>query len=164
MSENRCPHIFAGIQCYRREGHLGACSTSLSPSTAQPPQPQREALTKAAEAYEAFVAARAAMNAARPAIDATPAERALYDERYKADHAAEREHFSTAIQLAHVARSILSTLPAAASIEAGERAQIVAFIKTLDPYPHLSTQYAYMASRIERGEHRAAKGRDQADG
>jgi len=72
-----------------------------------------------ADAYRAFVNAREALNAARPEIDATPAERGLYEERYKADHAAEREHFSTALRLAQNSEDILSTIDAqSAEIEA----------------------------------------------
>lgn len=57
------------------------------------------------EALEAarrdFVAKRSAMNAARPdPMHGTPAERALYDERYRADHEAERELFRLALDFA----------------------------------------------------------------
>lgn len=65
----------------------------------------------AADAYEALYRAREAMNAAVPGNRmSTPAERALYDERYKADHAAEREHHRTAIRLAQSAREIANAL------------------------------------------------------
>lgn len=47
-----------------------------------------------------FVAKRTSMNAARPDINATRAERALYDERYQADHEAERELFGEALRFA----------------------------------------------------------------
>lgn len=57
-----------------------------------------------------FCQKREAMNPARPAIDTTPAERFLYDERYKADHAAEREHWRSAIVLAQLSDSILAAL------------------------------------------------------
>lgn len=71
----------------------------------------REALEQAADAWDAFVKAREAMNAAVPDLmTGTPAERALYDERYRADHEAEREHFRTAIVLAQSSRSILAAL------------------------------------------------------
>lgn len=67
----------------------------------------------AADAWEAFCRGREAMNAARPdPMFATPAERALYDERYKVDHAAEREHFRTAIKLAQVSREIVNAFHA----------------------------------------------------
>jgi hypothetical protein len=59
-----------------------------------------EALDAAEKAYKDFAQKRAAMNAAIPALDATPAERALYDERYQADHEAERENFRTALVFA----------------------------------------------------------------
>lgn len=57
-----------------------------------------EALEKLAAARNDFVAKRVAMNAARCPIGATSAERALYDERYQADHAAERELWTRAIE------------------------------------------------------------------
>lgn len=64
-----------------------------------------------AVAWDAFVAARAAMNAAIPdVVTATRAERDLYDERCKADTKAEREHHRTAIILGQGARSILDTI------------------------------------------------------
>jgi hypothetical protein len=67
------------------------------------------ALHDAANAYADFALARERMNAAIPDImTATPAERALYDERYKEDHEAQREHHSTAIRLAYHAQSILA--------------------------------------------------------
>lgn len=56
----------------------------------QSPLEALDALTELEAARKDFVAKRDAMNAARPAVLATPAERALYDERYKADHEAER--------------------------------------------------------------------------
>lgn len=68
-----------------------------------------ERLAEAAKAWEAFKSARERMNAARPdAVFATPCERALYDEYYRSDHAAEREHWRTAIRLAQVAGDILA--------------------------------------------------------
>jgi hypothetical protein len=69
-----------------------------------------EALREAAGAWDAFCSARAAMNEAIPTITVTPAERALYDERYKADHETERAHWSTAIKLAQNSRSILTAI------------------------------------------------------
>jgi len=77
------------------------------------PNPSPELLktvSDAAVAYAAFVEARNRMNAAVPAIDGTKAERDLYDERYKADHTAEREHFRTAISLSHVASDVFAAL------------------------------------------------------
>lgn len=89
---------------------------SVAATRSTPPSPALDAATiervrAAADAWEAFVTARQAMNAAIPAIDATPAERALYDERYKADHEAEREHYRTACALAQVAPTLLRALP-----------------------------------------------------
>lgn len=80
-------------------------------------QDLRSALERSADAYDDFCQKRAAMNAARPAINATAAERALYDERYKADHEAEREHWTAAIALAQVSRPILAALAAPATYE-----------------------------------------------
>src|SRR3546814_6960306 len=40
------------------------------------------------------------MNAARPDLEATPAERALYDERYKTDHLAELALLTEALDFA----------------------------------------------------------------
>ncbi len=60
-----------------------------------------ERLRELADARRKFVNARNAMNAAIPdPINGTPAERALYDERYRADHEAERELFSVAMGFA----------------------------------------------------------------
>lgn len=87
---------------------------------------------KAADAYEAFERARNAMNAARPdPMHATPAERALYDERYKADHEAERTHWTTAIQLAQNARTILTALRSIAAPK--QDAEVAAYRDALDP-------------------------------
>lgn len=71
-----------------------------------------------------------------------------------------------------VAQAILSTLPAAASVEAGERAQIVAWLRDLAenherPFglvEDYGSRWAlkHAADAIERGEHMAAKGKDQA--
>lgn len=86
-----------------------------------------EALAKAADAWNAFVKARAAMNAAIPdAIHATPADRALYDERYRADHEAERVHWRTAIELAQHSPTILRALR--------ERDQAVEALKTTNAW------------------------------
>lgn len=63
-------------------------------------------LEDAEKARKDFVAKRYAMNAAIPAIDATPAERALYDERYKADHEAGREEFRAALKFVQIAADI----------------------------------------------------------
>lgn len=60
----------------------------------------REALVKVRDARVAFVEARERMNATIPALDASPAERALYDERYQADHKAERAMWTAAIEFA----------------------------------------------------------------
>jgi hypothetical protein len=60
----------------------------------------REQIAELIAVRRDFVAKREAMNAAIPAIDATPAERALYDERYRADHEAERALFRAAQQFA----------------------------------------------------------------
>lgn len=49
-----------------------------------------ERLDRLIDVRRDFVSKRTAMNASIPAIDATPAERAVYDERYKADREAER--------------------------------------------------------------------------
>lgn len=52
-------------------------------------------------ARKAFVVAREAMNAARPdPLHGTAAERALYDERYRADHEAERALFRASLDFA----------------------------------------------------------------
>src|SRR3546814_2073868 len=59
-----------------------------------------ERLNLLIEKRKAFVAAREAMNAARPDLEATPAERALYDERYKTDHLAERALLTEALDFA----------------------------------------------------------------
>lgn len=60
-----------------------------------------ERLRALEEARTAFVRARTAMNAARPDfLHGTKAERDLYDERYRADHAAERELFRAALDFA----------------------------------------------------------------
>lgn len=119
-----CKACGASVARDLEEQAIAAWNTRTPPPPSlhrEPIEADREALRKAAEAYEAFVVARNAMNAARPAIDATPAERALYDERYRADHAAEREHWDTAISLAQCARSILYRLafstPAASDAE-----------------------------------------------
>lgn len=95
--------------------------------------------SEAADAYRAFVAAREKMNAAIPdPIKATPAERALYDERYKADHQAQREHQRTAIVLGQNADTLLAEivrLRAAETDATIERAigqqQIDGFVKAL---------------------------------
>lgn len=61
----------------------------------------RDELTKLIEVRRNFVTKRKAMNTAIPdPMTATPAERALYDERYRADHEAERELFSAALNFA----------------------------------------------------------------
>lgn len=87
---------------------------TTTPAGDRPLVPELEGLlAKAADAWEAFVTARERMNAAIPSLDATQAERAVYDERYKADHAAEREHWQTAIGLAQHATQLLALLKAA---------------------------------------------------
>jgi len=68
----------------------------------------------ASSAWSDFCTKREAMNSAIPSLDASPAERALYDERYKADHEAEREHFRTALELAHSSAAIATALAAQA--------------------------------------------------
>lgn len=64
---------------------------------------------------------------------------------------------------ARAAIAAISTLPAAASVEAGERAQIVAWLRGHDHGAPL-TIARQLADAIERGDHLAAKGKDQADG
>jgi hypothetical protein len=59
-----------------------------------------EVLEPLIDARRRLVAARAAMNAAIPSMTATRAERALYDERYRADHLAERALWDCAINFA----------------------------------------------------------------
>lgn len=59
-----------------------------------------ERLNRLIDARRDFVSKRNAMNAAIPEINATPAERALYDERYNADHEAERALFREASNFA----------------------------------------------------------------
>jgi hypothetical protein len=59
-----------------------------------------EAFRKAEAAREKFEHGREAMNAARPdPVHATPAERALYDERYQADNENERAYRIAALEL-----------------------------------------------------------------
>jgi len=86
------------------------------------------ALQEAADAWAAFVAARGRMNAAVPDYfngGASRAEIAIYDERYKADAEAQREHHATAIRLAHHARDIMARLAAAeTALEEARRAAI----------------------------------------
>jgi len=59
------------------------------------------------------------------------------------------------------AQAVLASLPAAASVEAGERAQIVAWLRSEEPD---SILVECLAKAIERGDHLTAKGKDQADG
>lgn len=73
----------------------------MTPSHA--PEAVKVELERLQEARADFVVKRNAMNAAVPAVDATPAERALYDERYKADHEAERALYRAALVFAQVA-------------------------------------------------------------
>lgn len=86
-----------------------------------------ERVKAAAVAHADFVAKRDAMNAARPdSTNATRAEYALYDERYKADHEAEREHWRTAIRLAQVADQIAAAPAILSSEGEGEREKALA--------------------------------------
>lgn len=62
-------------------------------------EPLSAQLERLADLRRDFVAKRHAMNAARPdTARATRAEYALYDERYRADHDAERAFQTAAIQ------------------------------------------------------------------
>lgn len=59
-------------------------------------------------AWDAHVAANERTNAAIPAIQSTPAERAVYDERYRASEQAKRDWFAAATALAQAGREALS--------------------------------------------------------
>lgn len=98
-----------------------------------------ERLRAAQETRTAFERAREAMNAAIPhPVNATPAERALYDERYRADHKAERAHLSAALQLF-------------ANGHAAEAAEVIWAL-----YEAVSSALPYV-ERVARGEGTAAE-------
>ncbi len=109
----------------------------------------REAVIAAADAYQAFAKARAAMNAAIPdVLTATRAERALYDERYKADHEAEREHRRTAVDLAR-RPDILALLPKPVE---GEIEAVVKWLRNLERGWRMAMPKT-LADAIERGDY-----------
>lgn len=103
-----------------------------------------ERLRKLAEARRDFVMKRRDMNAARPdPMHATPAERALYDERYQADHEAERALFREASDFAtwvadqQPADQLLSLQAAlTAEKEQGERLREALSRATVRSYSH----------------------------
>lgn len=71
-----------------------------------------EALLKLlADAWDAYGLALAQTNAAIPAINSTPAERAVYDERYRVSEEAKREMYRVAWEAAKSARAAIAALP-----------------------------------------------------
>ena len=80
----------------------------------------REALTDIFAAWDAHVAANDRTNAAIPAIDATRAERAVYDERYRASEEAKREWYRAMHRFIDNPSTRAALTPSALSGDAGE--------------------------------------------
>lgn len=126
-----CEHPDCRMQPQTDEASLAGAITAWNTRFSTPPGDDEvervlERLREVERLHRVFVIARTAMNDAVPAIEATPAERALYDERYKADHAAERAMFRAAISFANDADEIgFSNILARAALTAipsrGER-------------------------------------------
>jgi hypothetical protein len=113
----------------------------------------RERVEAAADAWDRFVAAREAMNAARPdPMHATKAEYALYDERYRADHEAEREHHRTAIALAQVARTLLADPDLEALRALSERASVGEWSVWCEPVPSRADAIAELTAQVHATE------------
>lgn len=100
--DNFCVGACSAVQPEQQHYDQARAAIAAMPAT-QLPANMAELIGKlrnAQDTREAFVRAREVMNAAIPdVVNATPAERALYTERYQADHEAERAHFRAALTL-----------------------------------------------------------------
>lgn len=100
---------------------------ALTPSPC-PGDGMREALTDIFAAWDAHVEANDRTNAAIPDIDATRAERAVYDERYRASEEAKREWYRAMHRFIDNPATRAALTPSALSGDAGE-GELIASIR-----------------------------------